>query len=136
MTIRSHANAVIKDIQGINDIEFDVNWDSKNKNSIKVTLAGKVSFISKDDLWNFVFSIVQTSQQQRMIPVIKDEIIRYQKQHSIELQKDMKKGEVVVANCAVNVKKEVDDAIRRELEEENSYQQKGIKTPYYLTDDK
>jgi len=133
--IKNHAKATIKDISGINDVDFEVGFDPKNKNIIKVTLAGKVSFISKDDLWNFVFSVVQTNQQQRMIPVIKDEMIRYQKEHQIELQKDMKKGEIVIAHCAVNVKQEVADALRRDIEAEKSYAQEGVKTPY-LTKDK
>ena len=133
--LKNHAKAKIKDISGINDVDFEVNWDPKQKNSIKVTLGGKISHISKDDLWNFVFTIVQTSQQQRMIPVLKHEMIRYQKEHQIELQRDMKKGEIVIAHCAVNVKEEVDSAMRRELEEEKSYKQKSVLTPY-LTDNK
>jgi len=134
--LRNHAKAVLKDIQGINDLELECNWDPKNKNSIRVCLAGRISHISKDDLWNFVFSIVQTSQQQRMIPVEKTEFESYKKQHEIILQKDMKKGETVVAHCTVNVRKEVVDVIKREEEEKelstggpkSSYLQKGLKS--------
>jgi len=126
--IKTKAQAVIDDQEGVNNITFDVNYNPKRKDLIKVTLANKISVIKKDDLWNFVFTIVQTSQQQRMIPVVKTEMIRYQKQHEIRLQKDMKAGEIVVAHCAVNVEEEIDKAFRREIEE------KKLSTPIpYLT---
>lgn len=133
--LKNHAKAVLKDIQGINDLDFEVNWDPHNKNSIRVTLAGRISHISKDDLWNFVFSIVQASQQQRMIPVQKQEMEQYKKQHEIILKKDMLKGETVVAHCTVNVRQEVVDVIKRDLEAEKELAQKSVPTPY-LTDNK
>jgi hypothetical protein len=127
--LKTHAKATIKDISGINDVDFEVGFDPHNKNSIKVTLAGKVSFISKDDLWNFVFSVVQVSQQQRMIPVTKTDFEQYKKQHEIKLQKDMKAGETVIAHCVVNVRQEVVDVIKRE-EEEKKLSTEGVKSPY------
>lgn len=127
--IKTHNIATLQDKQGINDVSFEVHWDPNDKDSIKVELAGKISFISKDDLWNMVFSIVEAEKQQKMVPVIKNEMIRYQKEHQIELQKDMKKGEIVIAHCAVNVHEEIDKAIRRELEEKE-LSPENIKTPY------
>ena len=117
--IKTKAKAEILDQDGINNLDLEINWDPNRKDLIKVTLANKVSIISKDDLWNFVFSIVQTDKQQQMIPVKKQEMEQYVKQHTVELQKDMKKGEIMAVNCKVNVRQEVADAVRRELEEEN-----------------
>lgn len=129
--IKTKAQAVIDDQEGINNITFDVNFNPKRKDLIKITLANKVSIIKKDDLWNFVFTIVKTDQQQKMIPVLKTEMVRYQKQHEIRLQKDMKAGEIVVAHCAVNVKEEIDNAIRREIEEEK-LSTGSVETPYLI----
>lgn len=135
MTVRNHCKAVLKDIQGINDVEFDVNWDSKNKNSIKMTVAGKISCISKDDLWNFVFTIVKTDQQQKMIPVQKTEFEKYIKQHSVRIKNDMKAGEELFVNCEVNVRQEVADAVRRDLEKETERKKLStgsVETPYLM----
>lgn len=125
--IKDHNFAILKDQNGANDVEFEVNWDPKYRELVKLSFAGKSSTIKKDDLWNFIFTIVKKAQQHKMVPVIKDEMIRYTKQHEIELQRDMKKGEIVVAHCKVNVKQEIDDAIRREIEEEK---QLSTKSPY------
>ena len=119
MSLKTHNFAKLEDQEGINPLEFEVNYDKDHRDYIKVTLANKVSVIKRDDLWNFVFTIVKADQQQQMIPVIKQEMVKYIKQHTVELQKDMKKGEIMAVNCQVNVKKEIDDAIRREIEEES-----------------
>lgn len=124
--LKTHNIAEIKDQDGINNAAFEINWDPKRKDLIKITLANKVSVIKRDDLWNFIFTIVKTDQQVQMIPVEKKEMVKYIKQHTVELQKDMKKGETMAVNCEVNVRKEVDDAIRREIEEEKL----STPTPY------
>lgn len=124
--IKTHNKATLEDQEGVNPVDFEVNYDKDHRDYIKVTLNGKISVIKKDDLWNLVFSIVKKDQQDKMVPVLKNEMVRYQKQHEIELQKDMKKGEIVIAHCAVNVHKEIDDSIRREIEEGKL----SIKTPY------
>ncbi len=132
--IKTHNIAKIEDQDGINAVQFEINYDPKRKDLIKVTLANKISVIKKDDLWNFVFSIVQASQQQRMIPVEKTEYEKYIKQHTVVLQKDLKKGETMAVNCEVNVKTEVAEALRRDIEAEK-LSPVNIKTPY-LTQDK
>jgi len=131
--IKTKAKAMLEDQNSINNIEFEVNYDKDRRDLIRVTLANKISVIKKDDLWNFVFSIVQTSQQQRMMPVLKTEYESYVKQHTVELQKDMKKGEIMAVNCKVNVRAEVAEALRRDIEAEKELRQESVPTPY-LTD--
>lgn len=124
MSIKTTNIADIKDQEGINDIEFKVNYDKDHKDYVRVTIQNKTSVIKKADLWNFVFSIVKADQQYQMIPVQKVEMEKYIKQHSVKIKNDMKAGDEIFVNCEVNVRKEVADAVRRELEEE------GIATPY------
>lgn len=118
MTIKTTNIADIKDQRGINDVEFKVNFDKDEKDLIRIAIQDKTSYIKRSDLWNFVFTIVKADQQAQMIPVVKTEMVQYLKQHTVELQKDMKKGEILAVNCKVNVRKEIDEAIRREIEEE------------------
>lgn len=131
--IKTHNTAILTDKQGINNVSFEVNWSPEDKDSIKVELAGKVSFISKDDLWNMVFSIVEADKQQKMVPVQKKEFEKYIKQHTVILQKDLKKGDTMAVNCEVNVRAEVAEALRRDIETEQKeteklspYLQKGL----------
>lgn len=116
--IKSKNIADLKDQLGVNNASFEVNYDKKHKDYVKITIGGKVSVINRDDLWHFIFSIVSAEKQQQMVPVKKQEFEQYIKQHTIELQKDMKKGETVVVHCHVNVRKEVADVVRREVEDE------------------
>lgn len=115
--IKTKAGCTIEDQDGVNNVDFEVNFDQNRRDLIKITLGNKISLIKKDDLWNFVFTIVKTDQQQQMIPVRKEEMEQYVKQHTVELQRDMKKGEIMAVNCKVNVRQEVADTVRRELEE-------------------
>lgn len=130
--IKNYAKAEIVDGLNKNNLFLEVNFDENNKDLIKIALGDKVCVIKKDDLWNFVFSIVETDKQRKMIPISKTDFESYKKQHEILLQKDMKKGETVVAHCVVNVRQEVVDAIKREEEEKklstpSPYLQKGLK---------
>lgn len=117
--IKTKAKAVLNDQVGALDVEFDVNAYRNNKQWIKITLGGKTAVILKDELWNFVFSIVTADKQAKMVPVKQEEMVKYVKQHTVELQKDMKKGDIMAVNCEVNVRQEVENAIRREKEEES-----------------
>jgi len=128
--IKTTARAILQDQEGINNVTFDVNFSKDHKDFVKITIGNKISVIKRDELWNFVFSIVTADKQQQMVPVIKQEMLQYVKQHTVELQKDMKKGEVVAVNCKVNVPELVVDAIKRDLEAEKSYPQPDVPTPY------
>lgn len=118
--IKNHAKAEIEDVKGKNPVLFEVNYDKKHKDYIRITIAGVTSVIKRDDLWNFVFVLVETDKQEKMVPVRKQEMEQYVKQHTVELQKDMKKGDIMAVNCMVNVRKEVADAVRRDLEKEQA----------------
>lgn len=133
--IKNNARAIIHDQEGKNNVTFDINFSKDHADYIKITLNKKSSIIKRDDLWNFVFSIVEADKQQKMIPATKQEMEKYTKQHTVILQKDLKKGDTLAVNCEVNVRKEVADALRRNIEEEKSYAQGGVETPY-LTGEK
>lgn len=117
--ISEHNFAVIKDINDQKEISFEVNFDKKHPEYIRVKIGTDTVKIDRQKLWDFVFAIVKPDMQLQMIPKLKTEMERYYKQHSVELQKDMKKGEKLLVNCEVNVKQEVADAYRREIEESN-----------------
>lgn len=128
--IKTKAKATINDQDGINNVDFEINWDPNRKDLVKITLANKVSVIKRDDLWNFIFSVVKTDQQKQMIPVEKSEFIKYIKQHEVQVRKDMKVGDKIFVRCEVNIRKEVDDAVRREIEELKKLSTPSIESPY------
>ncbi len=124
MSIKSHNIATLPGQSMLPDISFEVNYMKEDENLIKVSIGRIKTIIKKDDLWNMIFTIVEEDKQLKMIPVKKQEMERYIKQHTVRVKKDLKEGEEIFVNCEVNVRKEVADAVRRELEEE------GIKSPY------
>ena len=59
-----------------------------------------------------LFRSVDEEQQQELMPVRQTEVRIYERQHRIKLKKNMKKGEIVVANCKIEVPVRVEENIR------------------------
>ena len=50
--LKTKAGCTIEDQDGINNVDFEVNFDKNRRDLIKITLGNKISLIKKDDLWN------------------------------------------------------------------------------------
>ncbi len=114
--LTKHNTATIKDhSEGKHEIILDVNWDKNLMEYIKLDFDGKVAYIKKSDLFQIVFVLATPEQQEQMIPVRRDEMKPYERQHRIKLTRDMKEGEELVANCKIHVPSIIDEAIRNEI---------------------
>jgi len=107
--------AIIEDTAKHNDVIFDVNFDEEKKDLIKITIGDKTALIEMNKLWEFVYTIITPELAEKIIPVKKEDRIVYTKQHNVIVQQDLKAGDSLVVNCHTDVKKEVADALKRDL---------------------
>lgn len=114
--LKKHNTATIEDhSDGKHEIILDVNWDKDLMDYIKLDFDGKIAYIKKSDMFMFMFVLGTPEQQEQMIPVRRDEMKPYERQHRIKLTRDMKEGEELVANCKIHVPSIIDEAIRNEI---------------------
>lgn len=109
----SNNTAILTDRNGKHDIEVEikeandyVEFRIKDKNDEWVQ-----SFVSIKDLYGLIFMLVGEKEQEEMMPVRKTEVRIYERQHKIKLGKDMKKGEIVIANCRIDVPLVVEEGL-------------------------
>lgn len=94
-----------------------IDRDPENK-KIKVTVKGKEGTCDFMDLWAAVFAMSGPEEQEKMMPVRQTEVTHYDRQHRIRLLKDMKKGEIVTANCHISVPTSVVEGLKGMVEKE------------------
>jgi len=109
--------ATLTDKKGINNIEVEVNKGGKLKDYVEFKIRDKEgewikSYISIKSLYGLVFLLVGEKEQDEMMPIRKTQVRVYERQHKIKLGRDMKKGEIVVANCKIEVPIRVEENIR------------------------
>ena len=116
--IKGHNVAKLEDFSGDNhEIEIDVNWDKDLMEFIKLTIDDKIVYVKKSDLFAIMFLLATPEQQVEMVPVKREEMKEYERQHRVKLTKDMKEGEELVVNCKIHVPTIIDEAIRNETKE-------------------
>lgn len=100
--------ATLRDRNDKNDIECEINKTNKQQDYVEFRVKDEKdkwikSYIKIAELYALIFMIVDKEQQAEMMPVRKTEVRIYERQHRIKLKKDMKKGEIVVANCRLEI---------------------------------
>ena len=109
--------AILTDRNGKNNIEIEINKNDKQQDYVEFRIRDKngewiKSFVKIRDLYGLIFMLVDEEQQQELMPVRQTQVKIYERQHRIKLKKDMKKGEIVVANCKIEVPVRVEENIR------------------------
>ena len=119
--IKKHSIAVLKDKNGKNNVEFEINKDEKaspfvylSMNSPDTKIEAK---IDKKELYGLIFSIVSPEEQEAMIPVGTKVMRRFIRQHNVRAMKDIKKGEMTVVNCNIDIPKIMADKIEEEIKD-------------------
>jgi len=118
--MKGHNIANLIDINKNSDIEVEINKHDKNQNFVGLRMKRKTDnenyWISADieikELYELVFMIVNDEQRAELIPDRQIEVKVYERQHKIKLLKDMKKGEIVVANFKVEIPTNIKDDIK------------------------
>jgi len=109
--------ATLYDLRGKNNIECEINKNDKQQDYIEFRIKDKngdwiKSYINITELYGLIWLLVDKEQQQELMPVRQTEVRTYQGQHRIKLKRDMKKGEIVVANYHFEVPIKVEENIR------------------------
>jgi hypothetical protein len=100
--------ATLSDKNKRNDIEVEINKGGEQKEYVEIRVKDDrgewiKSYISIKELYGLIFMLVGEEEQKDMMPVQKTEVRVYERQHRIKLNKNMKKGDIVVANCRIEV---------------------------------
>lgn len=114
---QSNNVATLKDKKGRNDIECEVNKNGEIKDYVEFRIKDKQgewikSYIDIKSLYGMIFMLVGEKEQMEMMPVRQTQVRVYERQHRIKLKKDMKKGELVIANCRISVPIYIEENIR------------------------
>lgn len=109
--------ATLIDKKGRNDIEIEINKNDKQQDFVEFKVKDGngewiKSYIGIKELYGIIFLLVDEESQQELMPVRQTEVRIYERQHRIKLKKDMKKGEIVIANCHIEVPLRVEENIK------------------------
>lgn len=112
--LQTQNKVVVPDLKGKNDVSFEVNFSDNPdlKECVKVEINGSEAIIPIKDFYGFVFVIANEEQQERMLPVRQTTVRKITKLHKIQAQKNIKKGEFVVARCETNVPVEIFEGLK------------------------
>ncbi len=96
--------ALLKDEKKKNNtsIEFD---PKKSKKRLKITIKGKDSFVSIDDLYNVMLAVIDLDKKTEMIQASLIPMIEFKRKVTLMAEKDIKKGETIVTYVPINVPK-------------------------------
>ncbi len=112
--IKDNAKAEIENLKSTDPTVFEVNFDPKYKDCIKIKIGYEESIVKYTDLFSFMFTLGTKEQQAKMIPVREELGHQYMKQIHVRLKKDMKEGEEMVVNVPINVPQIIEDQILSE----------------------
>lgn len=107
--LKENAQVVMEDLEKKQNVEMEVIF-SKEKDvpdKVKVKMGDREAIINKNDLYTFVFAIVEDKQQENLIPSRNVFIKKLKKQHHVKTLKDLKAGEMLVVNCETDIPVEV-----------------------------
>lgn len=81
------------------------------ENSVLIR-SGKATYeMKKTDLWLLLFTIADPDTQDKLMPVRKTQIMKFERVHTVQASKPIKKGELLTVKCVVDVDKIVRDSI-------------------------
>lgn len=101
--IKAAAQAVLEDVNGVNNVTMDVNFDEEHKDCIKFTLDEKEAIIKYTDVFAVMFTLATKEAQAKMMPVRQELGTEYMKEVTIKCTKDMKEGELIKVNVRIHV---------------------------------
>lgn len=105
--------AIIPSTLGVDSVEFKYN---KTQNAWTITLGGKKAKITQDELHSLSFYAADSKQMEDEIFAKVYPVQPYTRQHQVEVQKDLKKGEKLVVSCTVEIPVLIEERFKREQE--------------------
>jgi hypothetical protein len=134
--IKGHNIANLTDLQGNSDVEVEINRYKgqdfvelriKDKKDISPTDKWKSANIGINELYSLVLSLVGGEELDELIPDRQIKVKVYERQHKIKLLRDMKKGEIVVANFKIEIPTDINDDIKTFVGKDYKVQIKELK---------
>ena len=113
--IEEQNKVTLPDQSGKNDMMVEMNVTQATKDCVKITIDGKSSFIKIEDLYGMIFVICSEEQQLNMMPVRQTTIRKLVRWHTVEVKKDMKRGERIVVKCETDVPMTVEEGLRSDV---------------------
>ena len=112
------AKVGIPDKNGSKDeLLLEVNWNKamEGTTNVRVTLGDKSVVVDLKDLFFFVFTAGTQEMQDDLMPVRKTQVYKQIRQHRIVTKRAMKAGEMIIANCEIDIPLSVVDTLKGEL---------------------
>jgi len=83
---------------------------------VRIDMGAASAVITHADLWGMAFAISDGEMKDKIMPVRKDEMMRFKKVHSIRLERDMKAGEILTTSCVVDVPERIVEGYKHLIE--------------------
>jgi len=138
--MKGHNIANLTDLENKSDVEVEINryidkgkgqdfveFRIKDKKDISPSDKWKSASISIKELYELVLMLVSGEQLESLIPDRQIEVKVYERQHKIKLLRNMKKGEIVVANFKIEIPTDIKDNIKTFVGKDFKTQIKEIK---------
>lgn len=124
--------ATLTDRNKRHDIEVEINRGGEVEDFVEFRMKDGngnwiKSYIKIAELYALTFMLVDDEKQQEMMPIRKTQVRIYERQHRIQLKKNMKKGEIVVANCKIDIPLVIEEGLSRIIGKRKT--SSGILTP-------
>ena len=107
----------LPDLNNKHPIELQVNWNPKDEKTNKCQVIkftwpdGTESYIKKEDLLFFLFSIGSPDEQVKMTPTQVTRVRKFKRMYGIEAKRDIKKGEKINVEIEIPLPDIVDEII-------------------------
>ena len=88
------------------------------KDTIKVIMGKQEKEIKIIDLWGIVFALVSTELKDKIMPVKKEEMMKFKKVHTVQLKNDMKAGETLQFTCNISVPELMKEGMKNLIDDE------------------
>lgn len=113
--------AKIESINGKDTVYFDVNFDKKHKEYVKIRLGKEMIKVNIQHMFSFLLMMANPEQMDALTPATEKtlQVKSLTRQHKVKLMKDMKAGEEVVVTCTVDIPLLVEEGIREEFLKNN-----------------
>ena len=82
---------------------------------LQVRIGQEKKLIKKVDLWAAVFAIADPDTQEKLTPVRQTQMVTYARVHTIQIKKDMHKGELLRCKCRINVPQVIEEGLAGNL---------------------
>lgn len=114
--ITEHQKVGIQDKSSSKEVALELNWNnSVTPNDVKITIGDETAIVDLKDLYFFVFTAGTADMQSDLMPVRQTQVYKQIRQHRIIANKDIKRGQMIIANCEIDIPVSVVDGLRGEL---------------------